>query len=217
MNNLICCSLLLQYRVAYFIGAMQGIKMRRKHLQFLTRKALHSPVVRSYPYITICLFFAFLSLFPADKELLNHVMFLTVLPYFPNTVTVLAGSQPLRIKVCSNSLMQNTLFSNAEVGDACLLQEAEDIMGPFIQSLLSRATSAPCAIELVPVSELQGLGCSLLLTQQGDLETDSQAAKVFERSCTPTPSSRLGQLQSQSCVQSSFEWLQDGRFHNLCG
>lgn len=160
-----------------------------------------------------------LSIFPSSGPwIAYHVMFLTVLPYFQNTVTVLAGSQPLRIEVCNDSLTQNTLFSNAEDGDACLLQEAENIMGQFIQSLLSRATSAPCAIELVPVSVLQGPGCSFVLTQQrGDLETDSQAGKVFERSCNPTPSSSLGQLQSQSCVQSNFEYLQEGRFHNLCG
>lgn len=71
MNNLLCCSLFLQYRVAYFIGTMQGIKMRGKHLQFLTGKALYSPAVTSYPCITICLFFAFLSFPPVDHELLT--------------------------------------------------------------------------------------------------------------------------------------------------
>jgi len=91
-------------------------------------------------------------------------MFLTVLPHFQSTVTVLAGSQPFRIKVCNNSPTQNTLSSNAEDGDACLLQEAENTVGQLIQSLLSRATFAPCAVELVPVSVLQGLGCSLELT-----------------------------------------------------
>lgn len=73
MNDLLCCSLSPQYRVAHVTGAMQGKKkkMRQKHLPFLTGEALHSPALTSYPHIMNCLLFAFLSFPPVDHELLT--------------------------------------------------------------------------------------------------------------------------------------------------
>lgn len=219
MNNLLCCSPFLQHRVAYFIGVMQGIKMRQKHLQFLTGKALYSSAVTSYPYITICLFFAFLSSPPVDHELRTTWHFWPLSRISKTLLTVLAGSQPLRIKVCNNSLTQNALFSDAEDGDACLLQEAEKMMGQFTQPPLSRATSAPRAAQPVPASVLQGLGCSLGAkpSNQAIWRQTHRLERSLGGHVLPPPCSRLGQLQSQSCVQSSFEYLQEGRFHNLRG
>lgn len=215
MSHLLCCSLFLQDRLAYFIGAMQGIKMR---LQFLIGKALYRPAVTSYTYITICFFFAFLSFPPVDHELLATCCFWLFSLISKTLLLCWQGHSHSGLKYAIKAQHKHPCSQKLKVEMPASCKRLRALWDRSHNHRSAELPLHPVPIEFVPVSGLQGLGCSLVQTQQrGNVETNSRAGKVSERSCPPTLCSRLGQLQSQSCVQSSFEYLQERRFHNLCG
>lgn len=113
-----------------------------------------------------------------------------------------------RIKVCNNSLTQNTLSSDTEAGQVCSLQEAGNMEGKFTQSLLSTLCYRACSSVRAPRTWLL-TGANPATRQSGDR---LKGWKVFGRSCTPTPCSRLGQLQSQSCVSQVLNISRKGDF-----
>lgn len=135
-------------------------------------------------------------------------MFLTVLLYFQNTFSVLAGSQSPGLKYVITAWHKTPCPQTLKMDMSAPCKRLGTLQGSS-----HNHCSALRATELALVSVLQGLGCSLvLIQQQGSLETDSQAGKVFGRSCTPTSCSRLGQLQSQSCVSQVLNISRKGDF-----
>lgn len=105
-------------------------------------------------------------------------------------------------------MTQNTLSSDTEDGHVCSLQEAGNIAGPFTQSLVS----TPCyrASSCISAPRTWLLTCANPATRQsGDRLTGWKSLWEVMYS---HPHSKLGQLQSQSCVSQVLTISKKGDF-----
>lgn len=132
-------------------------------------------------------------------------MFLTVLPYFQNTVTVLAGSQPPGLKDVITAWHKTPCPQTRKMDKSAPCKRLGTLRGSS-----QNHCSAACATELVPLSVLQGLGCSLvLIQQQGSLGTDSKLEKSLGGHVLPPPAQGWGNFKVRAALVKF--WISPGK------